>query len=441
MADTKVAQQENIDETIQPSLGQRIRRGMKHPFRAAWHVVLRVNDKMRKRRSAIRRQRYERKAVARQRSQIKRQWRTNLRRIKQGKRWYLRDLRPSELLLYVLRAPVNKYTNCKRLETNLDVRQGGNVSACCLAVVPFGNLLYDGELDELYHSTYARIVKLSSVNKTYCLCDLYNWYDDKKCIDTTNEDFSGSWFTVGIDQTCNLCCKSCRTKKYVSNSTEQRMNTILTDKILRSGYLERAKGLTMASMGEVFYSPHYRRLLNTGLQCQNIDILSNGTLLNRENWRLLDKKYTTINLRISVDAATAETYQKLRGGNFEQLLENLTMLGNLRRQGKIKRFHLNFLVQRDNYREMVNFVKLGQQLHVDQIDFQWMCDWGVLSKKEYLSKCLIIDQHYLEYELWKVLQDPIFQDPIVDWGCLQRYIDNSEKLYRTRYEREQKQYA
>lgn len=349
---------------------------------------------------------------------------------------YLRVLKPSELFLYVLYAKPNPHIQCTVLETEMQVQQFGNISGCCSVIFPFGNLLCDGELDEIYHSTYARMIKLSSLNRSYCLCDLYahclQYCSDGKVLLTkqfTTPNVPQS-ITLGYDSTCNLCCKSCRNQFYaMSDLTRQRISIIGT-KLLRSGYLEQTPNLIVAGMGEVFYSPYYRQLLDSDLQRKNIAVLSNGILFNETNWRWLKHQYETIDATISVDAATPETYQKLRGGNFNVLMQNLKMLANLRRQGQLRKFSLHFVVQRDNLREMSAFVELGRTLGVDEIIFIRLRNFGHFSAKELAERCLIIDNTYVDRELWDVLQNPIFQDPIVNLRGLQRYIDASTELYR-----------
>ena len=204
---------------------------------------------------------------------------------------------------------------------------------------------------------------------------------------------------------------------------------IISDNILASGYLEKTQELIIAGQGEVFYSPYYRKLIDGKLKRKYIHILSNGTLFNKENWNLIKDKYETIDVMISVDAATAETYKNLRGGNFNILMNNLRMISELHKQGKIRCWNLNYVVQRDNFREMPSFVRLAKSLGVDSIGFQKMLNFRNLSEKEYLEKSLVIDDEYLNYELYQVLQDPIFQDPIVDLRGFKRYILASNSRY------------
>ena len=350
---------------------------------------------------------------------------------------YLRGIKPSKLFLYVLNAPVNKNVNCNLTETELQITKIGEVRGCSGLVVAFGNLFYDGELLDVYQSIYARIIKLSSLNGSYCLCNLNGWcpYNGSGKENDSNKSFADNLsvpqaISVGIDQTCNLCCKSCRNKRYTMNEIGQIRTSVCADKLKRSGYLDRTERLVVAVQGEVFYSPYYRQLLETEIQRESICIFSNGTLFNEENWNWIKDKYKTIDVIISVDAATAETYQNVRGANFNQLLKNLKMLAGLHHQGKIRNFKINFVVQRDNYHEMPKFVELGKSLGVDTVEFLRMNNFGNQSKKQFLKRCMIVNDKYLEFELWQVLQNPIFKDPIVDLRIIQPYIEVSNELYK-----------
>ena len=349
----------------------------------------------------------------------------------------LRCLKPSQLFLYVLNAPVNENVHCDMNESDIQVTRYGEVRGCCSTVIPFGHLLYDGELSEIYHSIYARIVKLSSLNGSYALCNLngwcpYNGTEKTKLLAKslmTKKKKAPRVITVAIDRTCNLCCKSCRNKRYVMDKARQLQTTICADKLKRSEYLDQAEQLVVAAQGEVFYSPYYRNLLDTELKRESICLLSNGLLFNEANWNWIKDKYKVIDACISVDAATADTYRKIRGADFNVLLKNLRMISDLRRQGKIRYFNLNFVVQRDNFREMPDFVRLAKSLGADHIEFQRMNNFGNLTKKEFLQKCLIINDEYLDRELWEVLQDPIFAEPIADLRILEQYIKASAMKY------------
>ena len=350
----------------------------------------------------------------------------------------LRYVKASVLFLYVLKAPINKNIQCSLLETDLYISRYGDARGCCSALIPFGNLLQEGALSEIYNNVYTRIIKLSSLNHSYCLCDISGWcpYYQEKLVNNENLSFTNTCkvpekITLALDQSCNLACKSCRNKHYVMNDVARLRTRLAAKNLQTSGFLDKTKTLIVAGQGEVFYSPYYRQLIETKLQRDNIVVLSNGTLFNEENWNWIKNKYKEIDIHISVDAASKETYSKLRcGGDFKNLMKNLTMLADLHRYNCFRKFTLSFVVQRGNFHEMIEFIDLGKSLGVDNVVFQRMGHfYSSLTKKEYLQKCLIINDEYLDYELWQVLQDPIFKDPIVDLSGLNRYIVASDIKY------------
>ncbi len=343
-------------------------------------------------------------------------------------------LKPSELFVYVLQSPPAKMT-CSSLENVCDINADGILSGCCGVRLPFGRVSEHKSLAAVYNSPLARIIKLSSLNGSFCLCNLrkckYADFTQSKPRNLAGYQTSTYPHSVAIstDPSCNLKCGSCRKNFYTADDKTTQRIYALHQQILASGWLEKTETLTMCGMGEVFYSAAYRQLLANLSQRHQINIQSNGTLLTPQNWAWLADKYQTIKLSISIDAATSATYQKLRGGNFQQLLQNLTMLGDLRRREKIARFDFCFVVQNDNWQEMVDFVALAKKLHVDKVKFVPLDNWLTYSRHEWRRRNIIKRNRCLSPELYFYLQDPIFTDPIVDLQSFTPYLVNSAKRY------------
>ena len=72
---------------------------------------------------------------------------------------------------------------------------------------------------------------------------------------------------------------------------------------------------------------------------------------------------------------------------------------------------------------------MGKSFNADKILFTKLNNWGTYSKKEYLEKCLIIDKKYLNNDLYKTIQNPIFKEMEVDLTTFENYISASKKLY------------
>ena len=122
-------------------------------------------------------------------------------------------LKNSEMFIKVVNSnQIN--IECTNLEQICNVDSDGYIWGCCPGWIklPFGNLLKE---ESPYVSYMANIIKLSSLNKTYCFCDFnkckYGHPKVKKskekvlkCCDYPHE------LTISIDRACNLKCPSCR---------------------------------------------------------------------------------------------------------------------------------------------------------------------------------------------------------------------------------------
>ena len=68
-------------------------------------------------------------------------------------------------------------------------------------------------------------------------------------------------------------------------------------------------------------------------------------------------------LVVSIDAATKETYEKIRiGGDWDALLRNLDFMAQKYSEGHIRNFHLSMTVMKTNHREMGSFAEMGRWL-------------------------------------------------------------------------------
>ena len=101
-------------------------------------------------------------------------------------------------------------------------------------------------------------------------------------------------------------------------------------------------------------------------------------------------------VRISTDAATKETFEKLRRlGRYETFVQNLLFLGRLRSAGVIGVLRLNFTYQLDNFREMRAFVDMVRSVQADFAIFQRLQNMGAFSQEEYLQKAVHRPEHPL----------------------------------------------
>lgn len=182
--------------------------------------------------------------------------------------------------------------------------------------------------------------------------------------------------------------------------------------------------MSNARDSEVFVSEAYKRIYQS-TNMNHIDyirILSNGTLFNEKNWKEFKKnKNGKILLTASVDAATKETYEAIRrNGNFDTLKANMAFAGELRRKGELAYLRMNFVVQKRNYKEMIDFVKWGLEIGADEVFFTKILNWGTFSADDFKEISMMeADGITAKPELKKIIEDPIMKNKIVDLGTIQ----------------------
>ncbi len=339
---------------------------------------------------------------------------------------------PSEMMRKVCTAKVQNYPMCMQMFRFAFVGMGGEVHLCCPHMVhniPCGNLI-DNTWEECWNSSVAKIMRLSLINKTFCFCDKTQCilFHEENEIETREEEYENDYkikslpipkeLVLAYEDSCNLACISCRKGfKFKPKEQENRILNLCTERLKEVA--RKVEKLTVSGNGDPLFSEFYRKLWmrqdENELQRKNISLITNGLLFNETNWKRIEGLYENINLDISIDAATKETYESIRiGGNFDILSKNLKFIGELRKSEKISHLMIRFVVQKKNYLEMVKFVELGKKIHADVVYFCKIANWNMYSEEEYAEMSMYDKNDDMKPELKEVLNNPIFKDPIVD---------------------------
>jgi len=119
--------------------------------------------------------------------------------------------------------------------------------------------------------------------------------------------------------------------------------------------------------GEPLKHPDFHKILshtiNNGMEWS---LVTNGVLLNSD---YVDLYKTATWIRVSVDAASKEIYNKSQGCNgsdYEKVIENIKML--VKHCGNVE-IGLSFVVNPINFREIIEFKKLAEYLKVNNIRY------------------------------------------------------------------------
>jgi hypothetical protein len=224
------------------------------------------------------------------------------------------------------------------------------------------------------------------------------------------------------DRSCNLSCPSCRAQVIVESRAKDRVLRI--QQRLTEEALPEARLLYITGSGDPFGSPFFRRWLQTMRtedmpKLETIQFHTNALLWTPRMWETLAPEVRAL-VRfadISIDAARPETYAiNRRGGDFDTLLRNLEFIATLRTNGPLEWVGINMVVQANNFREMPDFVRLGQRFGFDMVYFQQLVNWGTFSAQEFAARAVHLPGHPERSALGEVLANPILAEPIVDLG-------------------------
>ncbi len=338
--------------------------------------------------------------------------------------------RPSELIKQTIFDKHCYDLSCKTMLNHMEVGTDGIAICCCSTFIHHSlGKITDQSPNRLWNSAIHKILCLSNVNRTYSfcrkdMCPLFIGRKDCEKVDI-NEPYekmseNPTTVAVGFDGTCNLKCITCRKDYYIAGREEQCKLNRIKDVILNN-ILPYCDFYISAGNGETFMGKQYLELLDNTKKVKWIRLLTNGLLFNEKNWnRLVNNTNARIMMTVSIDAASADTYRKIRGGDFKVLKKNMEYAAELRKTGELTYLRFNFVVQRENYLEIPEFIKWGKELNVDEVFFTKILNWGTYSSDEFENISMMEEDGVTpKDDLKKILQLPIINDNIVDMGTIQ----------------------
>jgi wyosine [tRNA(Phe)-imidazoG37] synthetase (radical SAM superfamily) len=322
--------------------------------------------------------------------------------------------------------------------------QGSAFTCSCPAWVPFpvGNVLEAESADAVWNSETAAEIRRSIHDGDFRYCSrtqcsfitarklpLKSEITNpkiRKYIDNrlTRIDDLPEMVELNHDPTCNLACPSCRTEIVAAKSDDIDQYAVATERVILP-LLRKVNGLTyITGGGEALASKHFRAILRAlnreeypGLE---VYLITNGQLLTPYRWSEFPKLPEMLRIiSVSVDAARAETYERLRRpGKWGPLMKNLDFLARMRRANEIPYLGLNFVVQKDNFREIVEFIELGDSLGADQIWFQRVVNYGAYDEATFADINVTAPTHPDHPELLEILRNPRMSHPSINMHML-----------------------
>jgi MoaA/NifB/PqqE/SkfB family radical SAM enzyme len=174
---------------------------------------------------------------------------------------------------------------------------------------------------------------------------------------------------IEVTGACNLACEMCLVRYRPKLGRRQGAMSFATFKGIVDD-LPALEKITLQGLGEPLLAPELFRMIEyAAARGVRMGFNTNGTFLTRERARRLVRAGLDW-LHISLDGATAETYESIRhGSSFERVRTNVISLVETMRQLEAKRpaVQLVFVAMRRNVGELPALVRLAREWGVGRL--------------------------------------------------------------------------
>jgi molybdenum cofactor biosynthesis enzyme MoaA len=247
--------------------------------------------------------------------------------------------------------------SCNRPFKTVEIDMFTNCNLCiCTGWLPrpVGKITDFSRLEDIWDNPRAHEIQADVTDKKFTWCAV------EHCGIKHHNNYESTYQIVfAIDDSCNLQCPSCRREKRMYTEGplyEEKLRAVQHTVDLLNKFDKRAHILFNCS-GDPLASYISRPFLQSyvGNEKQTFTLFTNGMLIKK----LLPT--TGIFPRItkywiSIDAGSPEVYEQVRvGGDWDTLMGSLDFL---KEQGLSRLVTLQFVVQKNNFRDIPNFVQL-----------------------------------------------------------------------------------
>ncbi len=270
------------------------------------------------------------------------------------------------------------------------VNWNGDVTVCCKdsdMQLKLGNLLEKGFNELWWDNIYANVTRLNHIKgdlSTIPLCSTCKFKEDMEQMPSTDIEeylryilgggnlpkYQDSFLTIELTNKCNMKCIMCPQAEgnlWRSSRGEDEFGfmklkdfKIIIDKLLAEK--QSFRDIVLFWFGEPLLNPDFKEMV-TYLESKRdkklfdrILIHTNGSLLTKELSDFLIKLKGDFFFHFSIDAATKETYEKIRvGGDWNEVLANIQYFLQKKKGKKNISAVLQFIVMEENKNELGKF--------------------------------------------------------------------------------------
>lgn len=297
----------------------------------------------------------------------------------------------------------------------------GDVYMCtCQADLPIsvGKIWDFASLDAIVQHPIARELQASIIDGTYRYCNGNNCgliQSRELSTEIAHRPDTINWINFALDDSCNLTCPSCRKEFVFVNegpAFDLRMRIVEHVARLIENHDHWIK-FSISNDGDPFASLIYRELmsrLNVKGKAVEIEIVTNG-ILAKAHWHKMAGIWdNVVRFKVSMDAGCAETYAVTRrGGSWDKLLDSIRYIAQWKKDtGSAMNLMANFVVQSANYKDMIKYVALCEELGFTEIYFQKITDWGTFDN--FAEQAIWQETHPDYADFMQILRSPLLKN-------------------------------
>ncbi len=279
---------------------------------------------------------------------------------------------------------------CKQPFTAIEINSNGDVFTCCpnyIKMRKIGNI-WQNTFEEIWYSDFARELRSKILKNDFSLCDmdLCRQYSLAIMNDAIIDNMPlPQYVTLAYDKECNLCCITCRDKKYNNTSEQIELYNEKIDSLLLP-LLTEARILALSGSGEAFYSKHSRLLIQKVAAYNKqlmFNINTNGLLFNEANCKKLGILGRINEVFVSLPSINESTYSKIQFGSIlSVVLSNISEMANMQARKLIKKVTINMVISSLNYKEIPAMVEFAKNFDIGVTISQYY-NWGTNLGKNY----------------------------------------------------------
>ena len=188
--------------------------------------------------------------------------------------------------------------------------------------------------------------------------------------------------TLETSSRCNLRCVMCPQAIDAVDRPKHMDAHLMAD---LEKFIRQSERIQLHGIGEPLASPAFWDSLKFIPEECDASINTNLTVLDdRRLNKLIASQLKVIN--VSLDAARAETYQKIRGFSFEEVIGNIRRFVEARRVSgkKFPLLYMNMTLMRSNIEEILEFIELAAGMGADSVHFWHLNRWTEIEMQRYM---------------------------------------------------------